>query len=63
MEEVIYFKEVFLSTLAYDTDKTKLLLIGTHQILQNVPADLDLHVVERTAVPQLRNWECLWMPH
>lgn len=42
LKEVIYFKEVFLSTLAHDTDKTKLLLIGTHQMLQNVPTDLDL---------------------
>ena len=25
-------------------DKTKLLLIGTRQMLQNTPADLDLHV-------------------
>ena len=30
--------------LLINADKTRLLLIGTRQMLQNTPADLDLHI-------------------
>ena len=32
------------NSLLINPDKTKLLLIGTRQMLQNTPTDLDLHV-------------------
>ena len=34
----------FYGSFLINPDKTKLLLIGSHQMLRNVVADLDLHV-------------------
>ena len=55
------------NSLLINPDKTKLLLIGTRQMLQNTPTDLDVHVTllgkELRPVVSARDLGCIWTLH
>ena len=55
------------NSLLINPEKTKLLLIGTRQMLQNTPTDLDLHVTllgkELRRLFQQRTFGCIWTLH